>query len=112
MEKKHKIIIAALVTIVTPCATASATELGDSIDTYQNQTVTNEIHVQGRSVLATGNVTVTSSGSLTMSSPMGIDIVGYIHVQPGGWLQMNGGRQWPVVYVHDSSGNVTARQSH
>ena len=68
---------------VTPMG---ATELGDSVDTYQNQIVSTEVFVQGRNVLTSNNVTVTSTGDLTMSAPEQIVITSNFEVQLGGQL--------------------------
>ena len=112
MENKQ-IVRLTLSALLLFCAVPmAATELGDSIDTYQNQTVSTEVFVQGRNVLTSSNVTVTPTGHLTMSAPNGIVINSNFSVQLGGRLQLNGGRQWPIVYDYDSSGNTTARRKN
>lgn len=88
---------------------ADAQETGDSIDTYQNQTVTTEVFVQGRDVLTSNNVTVNSTGHLIMTAPNGVKITGNFVVQLGGRLELNGGRQHHIRYTYDASGNRIAR---
>ena len=86
-----------------------ATELNDSVDTYQNQTVSTEVFVQGHNVLTSNNVTVTPTGDLIMTAPGRIKITGPFEVQLGGQLRLDGGQQCPLVYDYDSSGNIIAR---
>jgi len=111
--KEKQYIRLSLSLLLSLCFTPmGATELGDSVDTYQNQIVSTEVFVQGRNVLTSNNVTVTSTGNLTMSAPEQILITGDFEVQLGGQLSLNGGRQWPIVYNYDSSGNITARNKN
>lgn len=100
-------LLALLLHYVNPM---KATELGDSVNTYQNQIVSMNVFVQGRGVLTSNNVTVTPTGNLVMTAPERIDITGPFEVQLGGQLTINGGHQWPIVYNYDSSGNIIARQ--
>ena len=51
--------------------TMTAAEMGDSIDVYENQTVTTTVFVQGRDTIGVRNVTVTSTGHLKMNAPWG-----------------------------------------
>lgn len=90
----------------------AATELSDSVDTYQNQIVSTEVFVQGRDVLTSNNVTVTPTGDLTMTAPERIEITGPFEVQLGGLLKLNSGQQLPIVYDYDSSGNIVARHKN
>ena len=87
-----------------------ADEPGDSIDIYQNQTVSNTVVLQGRTILTLANITVSSTGSLTASSPDGIVISGTLNVQLGGELELNGGQQFRIRYTYDASGNRTRRK--
>ncbi|MBP5714933.1 MAG: hypothetical protein J6X07_09580 [Prevotella sp.] len=89
-----------------------ATELNDSVDTYQNQTVSTEVFVQGRDVLTSNNVTVTPTGDLILTAPERIVITGPFEVQLGGQLKLDSGHQCPVVYDYDSSGNTIFRQKN
>jgi len=79
----------------------SATEMGDSIDTYYNHTVTTTVQLQGRDTIGVRNVTVTSTGHLKMNAPWGIIVSSELYVQTGGTLEQNGGHQWPVTYNYD-----------
>lgn len=87
-----------------------AVETRDSIDFYQNHTVSGSVVLQGRSTLTLINITVTSTGSLTASAPDGVVIAGTLDVQLGGELELNGGNQFPLYYTYDNSGNVTSRK--
>ena len=87
-----------------------ASEVNDSIDTYQNQTVNNQVEVQGRDVLTGKNITVNPTGSLKLSAPNGIVISESLNVELGGMLELNGGRQWLVRYTYDAAGNRIRRQ--
>jgi hypothetical protein len=89
-----------------------ATELNDSVDTYQNQIVSTEVFVQGRNVLTSNNVTVTPTGDLIMTAPDRIEITGPFEVQLGGLLKLDSGQQLPIVYDYDSSGNIIARHKN
>lgn len=110
MRSIYKSYICAVLTVVTCSVPANATESGDSIDTYQNQTVSTEVFVQGRDVLTSNNVTVTPTGHLTMTAPNGISINGTFEVQLGGLLELNGGRQHHIRYTYDASGNRVLRR--
>lgn len=108
--RKMQYIRLALLSLLFFCVNPmTATELGDSINTYQNQIVSMDVFVQGRNVLTSNNVTVTPTGNLVMTAPERIDITGPFEVQLGGQLKLNGGQQWPIVYDYDSSGNIVAR---
>ena len=88
----------------------SATEMGDSIDTYYNHTVTTTVQLQGRDTIGVRNVTVTSTGHLKMNAPGGIIVSSELYVQTGGTLELHGGHQWPVTYNYDGSGNTIRRR--
>ena len=109
-ELKTRLLPATLL-FLCPCKMA-ATEVGDSVDTYQNQTVSTYVKVQGRTVLSSSNVTVTPTGKLKMSAPQRIDISGPFTVELGGTLELNGGNQWPVRYIYDSSVNILKREKY
>lgn len=99
-----------LVALSLLLAMNTTAEVNDSIDTYQNQTVNNQVEVQGRDVLTVNNVTVNSTGHLKLSSPNGIVIPAGLTVELGGILELNGGRQWLVRYTYDAAGNRIRRQ--
>lgn len=107
--KLRKKILTALV-LFFYSGLAHAVETNDSVDVYQNQTVTNQVVVQGRTVLSTNNVTVTSTGDLKMFSPDGINVTGPFIVEFGGVLELNGGLQYAIRYSYDATGNRTKRQ--
>ena len=110
--KKKLYIRLSLSLLLSLCFTPmAATEQGDSVDTYQNQIVSTEVFVQGRNVLTSNNVTVTSTGNLTMSAPEQILITGDFEVQLGGQLNLYCEQPRPIVYNYDSSGNLIRRQT-
>jgi len=110
--KEKQYIRLSLSLLLSLCFTPmAATELGDSVDTYQNQIVSTEVFVQGRNVLTSNNVTVTSTGNLTMSAPEQILITGDFEVQLGGQLNLYCEQPRSIVYNYDSSGNLIRRQT-
>lgn len=89
--------------------TTQAAEVNDSVDTYNNHTVSTTVSVQGRTVLNTTNVAVTPQGKLTMSAPQGVSVTGPFSVLQGGTLQLNGGRQYTIKFHYDNTGNQVRR---
>lgn len=92
--------------------TAGATELGDSIDTFQNQTVSTEVFVQGRTMLTMSSVTVTTTGELTANAPDGIVINCPFEVQLGGMLDLTVGHPYRISYTYDAAGNRIKRRHY
>lgn len=88
----------------------SAEEIPDSVDTFNNQTVTTETVVQGRTLLSSQNVTVTNTGHLTLNGPQGVVIPQGFEVQLGGMLEINGGLQYALKFIYDASGNRIRRE--
>lgn len=111
MEKKHLQRLALSVLLSVSASAAGATELGDSTDTYQNQTVSTEVFVQGRTTLNISNVTVTSTGDFTANAPNGIVINNPFEVQPGGTLELTVGHPYRIRYTYDAAGNRTKRKN-
>lgn len=94
-----------------PCSFAvKAMEANDSVDTYQNQIVNTTVSVQGRTLLTTHDVNVTSTGHLKMSAPDGIVATGPFTVDHGGTLELDGGRQYYIIFTYDASGNRILRR--
>lgn len=89
---------------------AQAEVIPDSVDTYNNQTVATEVTVQGRTVLSSQNVVVTSTGNLTLNSPEGVNLPQSYEVALGGTLVINGGLQSEITFVYDASGNRIRRE--
>ncbi len=87
-----------------------AEEFPDSVDTFSNQTVTTDTIVQGRTLLTSQNVTVTSTGHLTLNGPQGVLIPSSFEVQLGGTLELNGGLQYAIIFTYDASGNRIRRE--
>ncbi|MBQ9863772.1 MAG: hypothetical protein IJM33_00375 [Bacteroidales bacterium] len=112
MEKNRLLRQAMPVLLSLFASVAGATEPGDSTDTYQNQTVSTDVFVQGRNTLTMSNVTVTPTGNLTANSPGSIVVNSPFKVQQGGTLKLNVNNQWCVIYDYDNSGNIIARHRH
>lgn len=89
----------------------NATEVGDSIDTFQNQTVTTTLNLQGRNTVTMNNVTVTPTGHLTVTAPRGVVIPANFEVQLGGTLYLDGQLRNFIRFYYDASGNRTLRKS-
>jgi len=109
-ETKKRLIMSALVSLSISSSIAQTPV--DSVDTYQHQTVSSRVSVQGRHVLTSSDITVTSTGDLKLSAPDGVVMTGPFTVQLGGVLQVNGGRQWLIRYTYDSSGNRICREKN
>ena len=92
-------------------STSRAPELGDSIDTYQNQTVSTEVFVQGHTTLTMSNVTVTPTGELAANAPVGIVINSPFKVQLGGTLVLTVGHPYRISYTYDAAGNRIKRKN-
>jgi len=78
-----------------------------STDSYTDQTVTTEVSVVSSGRLTSKNVTVTSTGKLSMKASGGVDITGPFEVMLGGTLDVNGADKVAVKikYSYDASGN-------
>lgn len=111
MEKRssYGLILPALSFIYS--APLHASELGDSIDTYQNQTVSTEVFVQGRNTLIMSGVTVAPTGDLTANAPDGIVINCPFEVQLGGMLLLTVGHPYRISYTYDAVGNRTRKKN-
>lgn len=81
-------------------------------DTLQNQTISNNVLVQGSNQLVVNNVTVTPAGQLKATAPSGVVLNGPFEVQLGGTLELTGWRQWPISYEYDNSGNIVVRRKN
>lgn len=101
-------MLSAILLLLCPCKMA-ATEVGDSIDTYQNQTVSTSVTVHSQGILSVQSVTVTSSGNLKLSADSLIHVTGPFTVNVGGTLELHGGREHFVRYTYDAAGNRTGR---
>jgi len=111
MEKRYSIRLILSVLVFIYSASSRATELGDSIDTYQNQTVSAEVFVQGHAMLTMSNVTVTPTGELAANAPVGIVINSPFKVQLGGTLVLTVGHPYRISYTYDAAGNRIKRKN-
>lgn len=107
-QLKRRTLLLAVVTSITFCSWAE--ENRDSVDTFNNQTVTTEVTVQGRTVLTSQSVTVTNTGQLTLNGPQGVLIPQDFEVNSGGSLLLNGGLQYAINFTYDASGNRIRRE--
>ena len=109
---KNRIVVQTLMSVVLiMCSvTAHATEVGDSIDTFQNQTVSTTLTLQGRNTVTMNNVTVTPTGHLTVTAPRGVMIPANFEVQLGGTLYLDGQLKNFIRFYYDASGNRIRRQ--
>lgn len=104
----NRLMISALLTLFV--SVAHATEPIDSVDVYQNQTVSSVVVIQGRHQLSVRNVSVTSAGDLKLSAPDEIIVTGSFTVDLGGKLELNGGMQYAIRYSYDVTGNRIRRE--
>ena len=111
MEKRHSIRLTLSALVLLCSASSRATELGDSTDTYQNQTVSTDVFVQGRTTLNISSITVTSTGDFTANAPNGIVIINPFEVQTGGTLELTVGHPYRIRYTYDAAGNRTNRKN-
>lgn len=83
------------------------------VNTFENQTVSSKLSVQGCNTLSLQNVTITSNGDLTLSAPDAISINGAFEVNPGGMLNIKTElTQWSFDYGYDNAGNRIRRSAN
>lgn len=87
-----------------------AQQANDSVDTYQNHTVSTTVSVQGRDTLIVSDVTVNSTGYLKLTAPAVTVVTGNLNVKLGGRLEINGSRQYFVRFTYDAAGNRIKRK--
>lgn len=76
-----------------------------------NLTLSSTLSVMGCSTLTTTNITVTSTGNLTLKAPTSVLINPTFLVQSGGTLYVGQGKRQRINYEYDLSGNRTVRYS-
>ena len=91
-------------------APVMAQQANDSVDTYQNHTVSTTVSVQGRNTLTVSDVTVTSTGHLKITAPAATIVTDNLTVQLGGTLEINGSRQYFIKFTYDAAGNRLRRE--
>lgn len=107
-QSKRRTLLIVVGLVIALCGWAE--ENRDSVDTFNNQTITTEVAVQGRTVLTSQSVTVTNTGQLTLNGPQGVLIPQDFEVNSGGSLLLNGGLQYAVTFTYDASGNRIKRE--
>ena len=107
-ELQKRRLTPAVLLLLLPC-TSLATEVNDSVVTYQNQTVSTKVKVHSQGILNVQNDSVTSSGILKLSAESLINITGPFVVQLGGILELNGGREHFIRFTYDAAGNRISR---
>ena len=98
--------------LLLPFLPVMAQQANDSVDTYQNHTVSSTVNVQGQNTLTVADVTVTSIGELKLTAPEATVITSNLNVQLGGTLEINGSRQYFIRYTYDAAGNRIRREKH
>lgn len=81
------------------------------VNTFENQTVSSTVSVQGCTTLTVQNVTITNNGNLTLSAPGNITLNGSFVGELGSLLNMKIGQsQLMYEFIYDASGNRKMRQ--
>lgn len=110
MRKNDKRWILLPVLILLSAISAKAQQANDSVDTYQNHTVSTIVSIQGRDTLTVSDVIVTSTGHLKLTAPAATVVTNNLNVQLGGTLEINGGRQYFIKFTYDAAGNRIRRE--
>lgn len=84
--------------------------IGSCVNTFENQTVSSKLSVQGCNILTVQNVTVSVNGDLTLSAPGTIVINGPFETQLGGVLKINKKESVIIEFDYDNSGNRKLRR--
>lgn len=86
---------------------------GECVDSYENQTVSSVVLVQGCNALTVKNVIVSGNGDLTLSASDAVLINGSFEVKLGGLLNIkNELTQWSMDYGYDNAGNRIRRSAN
>lgn len=90
----------------------SVLSTGSCVNSFENQTVSSTVSVQGCNTLTVKNVTITNNGDLTLSAPENITLNGPFEVKLGGLLNIkNELTQWSINYGYDNAGNRIRRSA-
>lgn len=90
---------------------ASIYSVGSCVNTFENQTVSSKVSVQGCNTLVVQNVTISNTGNLMLSAPESITLSGPFVGELGSVLNMRLGQsQLMFEFIYDASGNRIMRQ--
>lgn len=91
----------------------SVLSTGSCVNSFENQTVSSTVSVQGCNTLTVKNVTITNNGDLTLSASDDVLINGPFEVKLGGLLNIkNELTQWSINYGYDNAGNRIRRSAN
>lgn len=89
----------------------SVLSTGSCVNTFENQTVSSAVSVQGCNTLTVRNVTITNNGDLTLSAPENITLNGPFNAELGSLLNIKIGQaQLMFEFIYDASGNRIMKQ--
>lgn len=80
------------------------------VNTFENQTVSSTLSVQGCNTLVVQNVTVTPNGDLTLTAPDAVLINGPFEAQLGGVLNIKKKEASTVEFIYNAAGNRILRR--
>lgn len=84
--------------------------VGSCVNTFENQTVSSIVSVQGCNTLVVQNVTISNTGNLTLSAPDAVLINGSFEVQLGGVLNIRKKEASIVEFIYNAAGNRILRR--
>lgn len=84
--------------------------VGSCVNTFENQTVSSKVSVQGCNTLVVQNVTISNTGNLTLSAPDAVLINGSFEVQLGGVLNIKKKEASIVEFIYNAAGNRILRR--
>lgn len=84
--------------------------VGSCVNTFENQTVSSKVSVQGCNTLVVQNVTISNTGNLTLSAPDAVLINGSFEVQLGGVLNIRKKEASIVEFIYNAAGNRILRR--
>lgn len=83
---------------------------GSCVNSFENQTVSSTVSVQGCNTLTVKNVTITNNGDLTLSASDAVLINGPFEVQLGGVLNIKKKEASIVEFIYNAAGNRILRR--
>lgn len=88
----------------------SVLSTGSCVNTFENQTVSSTVSVQGCNTLTVRNVTITNNGDLTLSASDAVLINGPFEAQLGGVLNIKKKEASIVKFIYNAAGNRILRR--